>query len=388
MPRYILHVDMDAFFAAIEQRDNLKLKDKPVIVGADPKKGKGRGVVSTCSYEARKFGVHSALPIAIAYRKCPQGIFLPVDMPKYARVSQEIYAIFQQFTPKVEPVSIDEAFLDISGSFHLFGSPKKTAQAIKARIKAKTGLTSSVGCASTKMAAKIASDLYKPDALVEIKPDGLLDFLWPLDIGKIWGLGPKTKTALNDQGIKTIGQLAQTDLRVIKAIFGKNGEYFWELAQGRDEREVEVEEEAKSISHEVTFEQDTGDKEEIESALLALSEKVSRRLRREDLKGKTIMLKIRLEGFSTYTRAKTLPAATNFVDVIYKTASTLFNQFNRRGKKVRLVGVKVSGFAVAEKQYNFFTQEQDERQEKIHRAVDLIKTKFGERAIRRARKDL
>jgi nucleotidyltransferase/DNA polymerase involved in DNA repair len=255
--RFIVHVDMDAFFAAIEQRDNPKFKGKPVIVGANPKKGEGRGVVSTCSYEARKFGIHSAMPISIAYKKCPQAVFLPVDMAKYERVSGEIYEILYNFTPQIEPVGIDEAFLDITRSFHLFESPHKTCLLIKSKIKSQTGLTASLGLAPTKMAAKIASDLKKPDGLVEISKEGLSEFLRPLDVGKIWGLGKKSQTVLHNMGIITIGELAKTDLGKIKEVFGKNGEYFRQLANGIDDSEVDTSEKIKSVSNEVTFFQDT-----------------------------------------------------------------------------------------------------------------------------------
>ena len=382
--RYILHVDMDAFFAAIEQRDNLTLLGKPVIVGADPKKGKGRGVVSTCSYEARKFGVHSGQPISTAYKICPKGIFLPVDSQKYAQASDEIYEIFYEFTPKVEMISVDEAFLDISGSHHLFGGPLETCKLLKSRIKERTKLTASVGLAPTKMVAKIASDIDKPDGLVLVSQDKVLDFLWPLDIDKIWGLGKKSKVIFNNLGIKTIGDLAKKDLGEVEQVLGKNGEYFWTLANGIDEREVETEEETKSISNEYTFAEDTGDKRIIDAALINLCEKVSSRLRQEDFKGKTITLKIRLEGFLTFTRAKTLDKPTNFMDTIYKTIKELLNKFNRKGKKIRLVGVKVSNFTFGQVQATLFEEKDEQKQERMHQAIDKIKNKFGRGAIFRA----
>lgn len=375
---------MDAFFAAIEQRDNPLLLGKPVVVGADPKEGKGRGVVSTCSYEARKFGIHSAMPISVAYRQCPQAVFLPVNSEKYSQVSDEIYKIFYKFTPKVEMVSVDEAFLDISGSFHLFGTPRKTAQLLKSRIKEETNLTASVGLAPTKMVAKIASDLDKPDGLVEVTEDKVLDFLWPLDIGKIWGLGKKNKIIFNNLGIKTIGDLAKKDLKKIISILGKNGEYFWILANGIDEREIEIDEEAKSISNEHTFSSDTGDKDVIKTTLVSLCEKVSGRLRQEKLKGKTITLKIRLEGFLTYTRSRTLDRPTNFMDTIYKIIKELLNKFDFKDKKVRLVGVKVSNFIYGPVQAILFNEEKEARREKMHQAIDKIRCKFGQGSIFRA----
>lgn len=384
MSKFILHVDMDAFFAAIEQRDNPNLANKPVVIGADPKGGRGRGVVSTCSYQAREFGIHSAMPISIAYRRCPEAIFLPVDMAKYHQVSETIYEIFYEFTPKVEVIGIDEAFLDITGSCHLFSSPRDLCKELKARIKRKIKLTASVGLAPTMMAAKIASDLEKPDGLVEVKEDKLLEFLWPLDIGKIWGLGKKSKVALNNIGINTIGDLAKTNPKRLEDIFGKNGEYFWQLANGIDQREVETEEGIKSIGNEFTFEHDTADMIKVGAVLLRLSEKVSRRLRNQELKGRTITLKIRLEGFQTFTRAMTLTKATNFTDIIYKAIKKLFSEFVGGKRKIRLVGVKVSNLCPDTVKDTFLDEECDKKRERIHRAVDKITTKFGVRSIRRA----
>ena len=383
--RYIVHMDMDAFFAAVEQRDNPGLRGRPVIVGADPKGGRGRGVVSTCSYEARKFGIHSAMPISIAYQKCPHAIFLPVDMGKYSRISKEIHSILYDFTPEIEPVSIDEAFLDISGSYHLFGTPRQACLLIKSKIKNKTGLIASVGLAPTKMAAKIASDLGKPDGLVEVTKERLLDFLRPLDVGKIWGLGEKTKAVLNNRGIKTIGELAKTEVKELIDIFAKFGAELWQLANGIDERAVQAEAKAKSISNEITFEKDTLDRDIIEGALMSLCEKVSGRLRHEGLKGRTVTLKIRLRGFLTYTRAVTINTSTNFADAIYRHIKQLYENFDTKGRSIRLVGLKVSGLFPLGFRDSLFLEDADEKKEEVHRAVDKIKEKFGETAIRRAR---
>jgi len=374
---------MDAFFAAIEQRDNPKLKGKPVIIGADPKKGGGRGVVSTCSYEARKFGLHSAMPISLAYQKCPRGIFLPVDMEKYHRVSREIYQIFYNFTPKVEPISIDEAFLDISGSYHLFGGPKKISQLLKDQIKKKIKLTASVGCAPTKMAAKIASDLEKPDGLVMVSENKLVEFLYPLAIEKIWGLGKKSAALFRQMNINTIGDLAKRNSKEILETFGENGRHWWELANGIDPRQVEEGDEVKSISNELTFEQDTQDQELIQDTLVGLCEKVSRRLRSQGLKAKTITLKIRLKGFKTYTRALSLISATNFMDTIYKAIKKLLLDFKLGERKVRLLGVKTSNLIDSESKDSLF---EDKKKERIHKAIDSIRGKFGQGAIQRARK--
>ncbi|MDP2922175.1 MAG: DNA polymerase IV [Candidatus Omnitrophota bacterium] len=379
--RFIVHIDMDAFFAAIEQRDNSALAGKPVVVGADPKGGRGRGVVSTCSYEARKFGIHSAMPISIAYNKCPKAIFLPVNMEKYLRICGQIYHILDEFTPKVEPISIDEAFLDITGSYHLFGTPLKTCMSIKQKIKKETQLTASVGLAPTKMAAKIASDLNKPDGLLEVKEEELLSFLWPLPVDKIWGLGKKSKENLSLLGINTIGDLAKRDRKDLASLFGKNGEYFWLLAHGVDEREVQRQDETKSISNEITFDRDTADKSKIEATLLALCEKVSRRLRLGGYKAKTITLKVRLEGFYTYTRAMTLSQASNFDDVVYQAVKKLYKNFDTEGKNLRLLGVRLSNFICADTQDSIF---KDTKRENIYKAIDTIKEKFGDSSIQRA----
>lgn len=376
MERRIVHVDMDAFFAAIEMRDDPALKGKPVIIGADPKGGRGRGVVSTCSYEARKFGVRSAMPISEAWRRCPQGVYLHPDFSKYEKTSGQIREVFYEFTPDLEQVSIDEAFLDITHSAHLFGGPLETCRRIKARVKEVTGLTCSVGLAPTKMAAKIASDLKKPDGLVEVRADDLKAFLAPLDISKLWGLGPKTAEALRARGINTVGELAADP--------GGLGGDLVRLAQGFDPREVREDPETKSVGNEVTFEKDTADEREIKGSLVALADKVSSRLREAGLKGRTVTLKLRLEGFETYTRARTLTLSTNYSDVIAREILELYSAFEKGLKKVRLLGVKVSGLMPAGEKESLFEEEGDARREKAHRAIDSIREKFGHSAIYRA----
>ena len=381
--RVIIHIDMDAFFASIEQRDNPKLLGKPVVVGADPKGGKGRGVVSTCSYEARKFGINSAMPISIAYKRCPQAVFLRPAMSKYVDVSNEICEILYGFSPDIEVVSIDEAFLDITNSFHLFGTPLRCAKLIKEKIKERVKLSSSIGIGPTKMIAKIASDLDKPDGLLEVKKEKVLDFLWPLDIDKIWGLGPKSKQVLISFGIKKIADLAKKTPQELSDIFGKNGIYFWKLANGIDDREVHVEERAKSISNEFTFDKDTADGERINTTLMFLCEKVSQRMRAECLKTRTITLKIRLQDFSTFTRSITLHQATNFVDTIYKEIKKVYINFDKKGKRVRLLGVKTSNFIDGDFPDTIFCSDADRKLEDIHKAVDKIKEKFGNASIGR-----
>ena len=379
--RYIVHVDMDAFFASIEERDRPSLRGKPIVVGADPKAGKGRGVVSTCSYEARKYGIHSAMPISVAHRKCPGAVFLPVDMDKYGKASAQIHEILYSFSPDIEPVSIDEAFLDITGSYHLFGSPIETCRLIKAKIKILTGLTASIGLAPTKMAAKIASDLDKPDGLVEVTCEGLRGFLKPLEVRRIWGLGKKGEEELGRIGIRTIGDLAARDPEELAGIFGKTGQEFWRLANGIDERPVESAVEAKSISSETTFDFDTIESQKVESSLLTLCEIVSGRLRAAGLKCRTVTLKIRLADFSTFTRAITIGCATNFIDILYKAVKELYEKFDTKGKRVRLLGVRASHFYPADFQDTLFKDCGDVKREARHRAVDRIKGKFGNSSI-------
>ncbi len=382
MQRVIVHVDMDAFFAAIEQRDRPACRGRPVVVGADPREGKGRGVVATCSYEARAFGIHSAMPISFAWRACPEAFFLPVDMEKYSRVAEEIFSLLRTFSPVIEPVSIDEAFLDITGSYHLFKTPYHTCLGIKEKIRKETGLTASVGCAPIKMAAKIASDIKKPDGLVCISKSELTGFLWPLPVGKLWGVGEKTGDLLLRNGFRTIGDIARRHRKELISLLGANGEYLWELARGKDERPVEWDEGIKSVSHEFTFEQDTADDERINAALMGLCEKISQRLRRQKLQARTITLKVRLEGFSTFTRSLTLSEPTDFVHVIFKTARQLYRDFARGKEKIRLVGVRTSNFSCRERQYTLFGKE--DKQEHIHQAVDRLKEKFGDTIIGRA----
>lgn len=377
-----MHVDMDAFFASVEQRDNPALKGKPVIIGADPKGGHGRGVVSTCSYEARKFGVHSAMPISEAWRRCPGGVYLPPDMERYEEASRKIFEVFYRFTPDMQEVSVDEAFLDITRSAHLFGGPVQTCRRIKAEVKAATGLTCSLGLAPTKMAAKIASDLEKPDGFVQVKPESLSAFLAPLDISRLWGLGPKTAALLRGQGINTIGELAAAGAGELSCL-GARGLELKALAIGIDDSEIVQGGRAKSISNEITFETDTSDAAAIKAALLALADKVSSRLRAEGFKGRTITLKIRLEGFETYTRARTLPLATNYADVIGPEALAIYAAFPRGRKKVRLLGVKASGLIPADEKESLFEEPGDARREKAHKAIEAIRGKFGRGAIYR-----
>lgn len=383
--RYIVHVDMDAFFASVEQRDNPSYRGKPVIVGSDPKGGRGRGVVAACSYEARKFGIHSALPISIAYRKCPDAVFLTPDMSRYAESSHKIFDILERFTPDIEPISVDEAFMDITGSWQLFGSPLEVCKKIKCTIKKELDLIASVGMAPNKMTAKIASDIDKPDGLVVVTKEHVLDFLHPLPVGKLWGVGEKMQSALARMGINTIGDLARHAESDLEDVFGKNGQHVWELSNGIDVRDVETSTEIKSISNEYTFETDTSERKEVLDALMYLSEKVSRRLREDDTTGRTITLKIRSSAFKTYTRAITLGSYTNFVEDIYESVVKKLDEFDLVKMKVRLLGVKVSNLSFGPAPLDLFsgTTDKENRKERIHKAIDNMINKFGAGAIRR-----
>lgn len=382
--RYIVHVDMDAFYAAIEQRDNPAYQGKPVVVGADPKGGKGRGVVAACSYEARHFGIHSAMPISFAYQRCPDAIFLRGSMRKYVEVSKQVFKALERFTPDIEPISIDEAFLDITGSYHLFGSPEATCQQIKAAIKRETQLTASIGMAPNKMTAKIASDLEKPDGLVIVSQEHLLDFLHALPVSKLWGIGKKAQESMDKLGIQSIGDLARRDKKELIRLFGKNGAHLWKLANGIDPREVSPLETVKSIGNERTFLEDETDAKAIEDTLMWLSEKVSRRMRKAGFKGRTITLKIRLSDFSTFTRAVTLDEPTNFVDDLYAHALKKAKSFRIGQEPIRLIGIQVSNLEKENPQFDLFQEAApgSQKKERLHAAVDEIRDRYGEKAIK------
>ena len=383
-PRFIVHVDMDAFYTSVEQRDDPSLRGRPVVVGADPKGGQGRGVVAACSYEARSFGLHSAMPISRAYKKCPQAVYLRGDHDKYGKESERIMAILERFTPDIEPISIDEAFLDITACCHLFGTPEETCRKIKEAIKSETGLTASIGLAPNKMTAKIASDIGKPDGLVVVSPDGLLDFLHPLPVGRLWGVGEKTKQELERLGIKTIGDLARYERAALLRRFGQSGEHVWRLANGFDPRDVAEGDKVKSVGNEHTFEEDTDDRGLMLDVLMSLSEHVSLRLRREGHRGRTVTLKVRMSDFSTFTRATTLSEFTNFAEDIFRCVSAKLDEFHPK-KKVRLLGVSASNLAPPADEPGLFsgTLPHLEKKEKLHQALDKIKVKYGEEAIRR-----
>ncbi|RJR39639.1 MAG: DNA polymerase IV, partial [Desulfobacteraceae bacterium] len=336
--RSIIHLDMDAFYPAVEVLDNPELKGKPVIVGGS----RNRGVVSSASYEARKFGVHSAQPIARAVRLCPHGIFLPVRMHRYAEISGQVFGIFRRFTPLVEPLSIDEAFLDVTGCTRLFGTPVEIARKIKEQVVKETGLTVSAGVAPSKFVAKIASDMEKPDGLTVVTAETVREFLDPLPVGKMWGVGKVTQEALAKLNIRTFRDLRRMDARVLEHAFGKHGGKMRLLAMGMDDREVEVEHEAKSIGHEDTYDQDILDLDLAGEELLSLSHRVGRRLRAEGLKGKTVTLKVKYSDFVLITRAVTLKSPTDDGFDIFSAVSGLLPKTQVGRRPVRLLGVSVS----------------------------------------------
>jgi DNA polymerase-4 len=377
--RTILHVDLDAFFASVEQRDRPELRGKPVIVGGDPH---GRGVVSAASYEARRFGVHSAMSLREAVRRCPDGVFLPVDGRRYQQASRDVMAILRRFTPQVEPISIDEAFLDVTGSRQLFGDGRAVALAIKATVREDVDLPVSVGVATTKLVAKIASDLRKPDGLVVVDPGAEAAFLAPLPISRLWGVGEKTATALADYGVRTIGDLAALSPDLLVRRFGKHGASLASRARGMDDDPVHEGDPAKSVGHEHTFDVDTSDRETIERTLLAMSDGVAGRLRSAGVRASTIAVKIRDSSFRTITRQRTLPEPTDMTDPIFRAAVELARP-EVRGIRVRLLGVTASNLGGRE-QLGLFPSEEPRRRAAIE-AADTIRRRYGERAVTRGR---
>ena len=378
--RTILHVDLDAFFAAVEQRDHPEFRGRPVVVGMGGTND--RGVVSAASYEARKFGIHSAMPIRTAKRLCPDCVFVPVDGATYQRVSREVMAILRRFTPLVEPVSIDEAFLDVTASRALFGDGPTIARRIREAIRAELQLTASVGVASTKLVAKIASDLRKPDGLVVVPLGEEAAFLAPLPISRLWGVGPQTAAALRDFGVTTIGDLAAMDRASLVRRFGKHGATLVDRAHGLDADPVEDPDSAKSIGHEHTFDTDTSDPEVLERTLLAMAEGVSGRLRAAGVKAGTVTVKVRDTAFRTVTRQRTLVEPTDLTEPIWRVAKELARP-ETRGKRIRLLGVTASGLGERE-QLSLFEAD-DPRQRRATEAADELRRRFGPQAVTRAR---
>jgi len=391
LPRTILHVDMDAFFASVEQRDHPGWRGKPVIVGAGPHE---RGVVSTCSYEARKYGVRSAMPSRTAFQLCPEGIFVPPDFARYKAASDKLMEILGSFTPYVEPLSLDEAFLDVTGSRRLFGDGVAIAKAIRSRVAGELRLTCSVGVAKNMFLAKLASDLNKPDGLTVVPREGdaLAAFLAPLPVSRLWGAGPKTLAALARGPIRTFGELLAAPEEYLAHLVGPAAAAtFRALARGEDDRAVAWEEaEAKSISRETTFPEDERDWERVASALRELADDVARRLRADGRYAKTAHLKIRWGDFETWTRQQPFARATRLARDCREAAAALLAKVPRRGA-VRLIGFGVGQLAArpAPAPRDLFgeadrAEERDRKEERLEEAVEDIRRKLGKNAIRPA----
>lgn len=386
--RTILHADMDAFFAAVEARERPEIADVPVVVGADPRGGRGRGVVAACNYPAREFGIHSAMPISEAYRRCPDAVYLPVRMPLYVRVSERIMAILGSYTDLVEKLSIDEAFLDVTASAQLFGDGMTIARSIKREVREREGLTVSIGIAPNKFLAKLASDLGKPDGLVEVCPGEEAAFLRPLPVERLWGVGARTAARLRSSGITTIGDLADRAPARLESIVGPAaGARLHQLAHGRDDRPVRPDQERKQVSRETTFPSDLDDREEVEKTLLGLTEEVTATLRRRRIAGHTVTVKLRLAPFETRTRQRTTHASLTTTEAVYPIAVQLLRAADPGDRPIRLVGVGLSGLHdPGSAQLSLFDAlAAGERHRRIADTVDGIRQRFGKRALRRAR---
>ncbi len=382
--RVILHLDMDAFYAAVEVRENPALAGKPVIVGHPGR----RGVVSTCSYEARRYGVHSAMPSVTARRLCPHAIWLPGRMDLYVEVSRGIRRILDQVSPVVEPLSIDEAFLDLTGLAHDLSAGRALAATLKERIRAETRLTASVGVAPNKFLAKVASDLDKPDGLVTLGPEEIPGRLWPLPVRRLWGVGPRLEERLARLGLRTVGDVHQAPPDLLEAALGEGpARHLARLARGEDTRPVIPSRAPRSISEERTYAQDLVDPQAIDGALLARSEGVARRLRRQGLAARTVQLKVRAGDFTTWTRARTLPEPTDLTEAVVAAARTLLaEKIPLAGRGVRLLGVGVSGLGPAPAlPGRLFPPDGERVARRLARATDAVRARYGEAAVTRAR---
>ena len=390
--RAIIHVDMDAFYASVECLDDPSLKGQPVVVG-----GLGpRGVVATASYEARVHGVHSALPMSRARRLCPKAHFIRPRMARYREKSAEVFSIFQDFTPLLEGLSLDEAFLDVTGSLKLFGTQAEIGTLIKQRIQRETGLTASVGLAHNKFLAKLASDIRKPDGLVLVDPEAVHAFLDPMPISRLWGIGKRTAPKLKALGILTIGQLRRTDLSVLRPVLGNHSGHYQRLANGEDDRDVEPIRPDKSISHEVTFDTDLADRSELLAELQRQAESVSRRLRAQRLMASTVVVKIRDPGFHTVTRSRSLRACSNSTQTLYRMARALFEKWRESHKTtaVRLLGMGVTGLEDADSpDHDTGDRLDSSSDQEIDRVFDSINQRYGDAkivhglALRRSKED-
>lgn len=378
-PRTILHADMDAFFAAVEQRDNPGLKGRPVVVG-----GLGpRGVVSTASYEARPFGVHSAMSIQEARRRCPQATYLPPDFTRYAEASKRVMEVFHDFAPLVEPLSLDEAFLDMTGSEGLFGPPDAMGKAIKAAVREATGgLTVSVGLAATKFVAKVASDHRKPDGLTVVPPEDTLTFLRPLDVSKIWGVGPRTREVLLSLGLATIGDVAQAPESVLRGRLGEAGSQIFRLAMGQDDRAVEPDREARSVGAERTLETDVVGAELLLPHLRSAAERVAEQLRKEGLMAGAVRVKLKTARFRLHARQAPLPRPADSWKELLQAAEALLFRFDL-SEPMRLVGLAAFDLRPSRSpvQGDLFEDAVRDRNRALQRTVDALRARFGPRSV-------
>ncbi len=379
----IIHIDMDAFFASVEQLDDPGLRGRCVIVGGDSR----RGVVAAASYEARKYGIHSAMPIFQARERCRDLVIVPPRRKRYVQLSRRIMEVLRTYSPLVEPISIDEAFVDITGCGRLYGTPRQTALAIKAAIHSATGLTCSIGMAPNKFLAKIASDMDKPDGLTVFEPEELAAVIESLPIGKVSGVGRQAQRQLAALGIKTLGQVRRCEERLLVAKLGKFGRRLLQLAHGRDDSPVTPHSETKSISTETTLEEDTLDRAFLAGQLLSQSQSVAAEMRRKKFRARTVVLKLKTADFKIHSRSKTLAQPVQAADAIYQVALDQLRKFALT-LPVRLVGVGVTGLQPADMpvQASLFEEpgaQQDRRWEKVDRAVDEVTRRFGARAVTR-----
>lgn len=372
---------MDAFYASVEQRDRPELRGRPVIVGGDPK---SRGVVSAASYEAREFGVHSAMPCSQVFRLCPRGIFIAPRIAHYAEIGDRVREIMQRFTPLVEPLSLDEAFLDVTGSLKLFGSGEFIGRKIKSLIREELDLVASVGVATNKFLAKIASDLEKPDGFTIVPPEGVESFLAPLPIRRLWGIGRKAEARLLQLGMTTIGQLRNLPISKLKELFGdRGGEHLFELSRGQDTRQVVPDHEAVSISHETTFGTDIGDSTILLAVLLELTGQVSRRLRRQQVRAGGVQLKLRYSDFRTITRSQKLPEPTNNSRILWETVKLMFEaRLPEIPLDVRLIGIGATKLHHGSRvQKSLFSDEAELKDQDLDRVRDAIIDRYGNSAV-------
>ena len=376
----ILHVDMDAFFASVTERDHPELKGKAVVIGAGV-----RGVVTSANYEARKFGIKAAMPVGRAQRLAPHAIFIPPDHKRYSEVSEHIMEIFHSFTPLVEPISLDEAFLDVTKARRLLGDGRAIATAIRAKVEAQEGITCSVGIASSKFIAKLASQRCKPNGILEILDDRVLTFLHPLPVSALWGVGPKTNEALERLGLHTVGDIAQTPQQtLIRALGQAAGESLYELAWGRDDRDVIPEEPDKSISAAETFDRDIDDPEIVAKEILRMCERASSRMRERSLFAKTITLKVRFADFTTVNRSKTLPLPIDTTHEIYEVAKALYEALSIERARIRLVGVSLENLHTdTHEQLVLGARESSWRE--LQGGIDAAKARFGRDSVRPGR---